>query len=98
METTTKEDQEKQRYGCTLEHLHLLVLFTDRRDPVDLTILAESVLSDAQVLMEDSLRRNGDVSPECAEIVRQYLNRSKYFSSEARRILREAERAEGKAQ
>ena len=79
-------------FGVTLERLRELSLITNFEDPVDLTLLAESYLSDVQEMMALAIEACGRVSSGETELIRQLLNRAKYLSSEARRIVREEER------
>jgi hypothetical protein len=72
--------QEKQirMYGETVEEMRKAVMFTDLNDPASLVMYAMGILSDAQ---EELIL--GD--PERA---RKYMNKAKYFMSEANYILR----------
>lgn len=71
---------ERQRgmFGETIEEMRSAVMFTDLNDPRDLVSYAAGILSDAQHIMGSD--------PETA---RQWINKAKYFMSEATRLLRE---------
>lgn len=78
----TKE-QEIEMYGETVEEMRAAPLFTRLDDPLDLTMYAMQIMSDAQ----EALARGQ------AETARQWINKAKYFICEARTIMRQKERA-----
>jgi hypothetical protein len=90
---STKQDtRDRLMFGCTLAELRSVNSCTNWDDPVDLNILAGSILSDAQEVLRGHVAGVGSV-PQ-AERVRQYINRAKHCVFESTRIQREKERQE----
>lgn len=80
--------QEQEMFGCTIEELKGVNLFTQWNDPVDLLTLAKSMLSDAQHVL---LRSTDEITPD-SEDIRLLINRSKFVISQALTFIREKER------
>lgn len=74
----TQEQHEISRFGCTIEDMRKGVMFLDLTKPFDLNRHAMNILSDAQETMS-----HGN-----AEQARQFINKSKYFISQAMDVIR----------
>lgn len=72
-----KEQRERMMFGESIEEMRGAVMFANLNDPNDLIMYAMSILSDAQHILESN-----------PEMARQWINKSKYFMSEANEILR----------
>lgn len=78
-------EREIAMYGETVEQMRSAVVFTDLNDPHSLIMYAMSILSDAQTVM------NVSYAPNKEEKNRQYINKAKYFMSEAQILIRQGE-------
>lgn len=76
--------KEIECYGETVEQMRSAVIFTNLKDPKSVLMYAMSILSDAQMVMELA---NHDNRLEAAEKNRQYINKAKYFISEAQKLV-----------
>lgn len=79
-------DEQQERYGCLKEDLDYYIndsgLMLDKKDAFGASMLASSILSDAQEMMDLGLNRQA----------KQFINRAKYILSVNRRSLREDEK------
>lgn len=75
-----QREQQIAMFGCTIEDMRRAVLFTDLTDPCSVNMYAMAILSDAQETMS-----HGNT-----EQTRQFINKAKYFISEASELIMES--------
>jgi hypothetical protein len=79
-----EEERQIHMFGCTVAQMVNEPLFTNMKDPSEVILYAMSILSDTQETLA-----HGN-----AEQARQFINKSKYFMSEARDLLRQPRESE----
>lgn len=75
------EAQQISMYGETVEQMRSAAIFTNLNDPKSLIMYAMSILSDAQTVLEY------EEGTEAIETNRRYINKAKYFMSEAQKMM-----------
>ncbi len=78
-----REQRERAMYGATIEAIKSANSMTIYTDPLSVNLLAMSILSDAQAVLEFE---------QDAEKARQYINRAKYFMSHVSEMVHPANR------